>query len=62
MLKVGDKIEIISMEGEPQYSGKTGVVTHTNVDPWGETQVWGTWGGCCLYEGKDTYKLLEKGQ
>lgn len=34
MLKVGDKIEIISMEGEPQYSGKTGTVTHTNVDPW----------------------------
>ena len=62
MLKVGDKIEIISMEGEPQYSGKIGTVTHTNVDPWGETQVWGTWGGCCLYEGKDTYKLLEKGQ
>ena len=26
MLKVGDKIKIISMEGEPQYAGREGVV------------------------------------
>lgn len=59
MLKVGDKIKIISMNGEPQYSGKVGVVTSINKDPWDDRQVWGTWGGCCLYENQDTYELIK---
>jgi len=58
MLKVGDKIRIIYMEGEPQYSGKEGVVERINTDPWGDTQVHGTWGGCCLYLGKDQYEII----
>ena len=59
MLKIGDKVRIIEMEGEPQYSGKEGVVTFISRDPWGDTQVHGTWGGCCIYEGKDTYEVIE---
>ena len=30
MIKVGDKIKIILMNGEPQYSGKTGIVKHVD--------------------------------
>ncbi len=60
MLKVGDKIQIDHMYGEPQYDGKKGTVTRINRDPWGDTQVWGTWGGCCLYYGKDSYRMVEE--
>ena len=58
MLKVGTKIKIISMDGEPQYAGKEGIVERINKDPWGDTQIWGTWGGCCLYLGKDSYEII----
>lgn len=58
MLKVGDRIRIIYMDGEPQYSGKEGTVTFISKDPWGDTQVHGTWGGCCLYLGKDSYEII----
>lgn len=58
MLKVGDIIRIIYMEGEPQYTNKVGKVERINKDPWGDTQVWGTWGGCALYLGKDTYEII----
>ncbi len=57
--KVGDYIRIVSMEGEPQYSGREGTVTRINRDPWGDTQIHGTWGGCCLYEGADCYEILD---
>ena len=60
MLKVGDKIKIIYMEGEPQYDGIIGYVTSINKDPWGDTQIHGTWGGCCVYEGKDEYEILKE--
>jgi len=60
MLKVGDRIRIIDMDGEPQYSGREGTVTFISKDPWGDTQVHGTWGGCCLYLGKDSYEILEE--
>ena len=42
--KVGQKIKIVEMIGEPQYSGRTGEVTH--IDDMG--QVHGTWGWCAL--------------
>ena len=58
MLKVGDTIRIICMEGEPQYTNKVGKVESINKDPWGDTQVWGPWGGCALYLGKDTYEII----
>lgn len=41
---IGKTIKIIYMEGEPQYTGKQGVVTY--VDDAG--QIHGTWGGCAL--------------
>ena len=43
-VKVGDKIRILTMVGEPQYTGKVGTVT--KIDSAG--QVRGTWGGCAL--------------
>ena len=49
MMKVGDKIKIVSMEGEPQYKEKEGVVQFISKDPWGDTAYYGTWGGCAIY-------------
>jgi len=54
MLKVGDKIRIIYMSGEPQYTDKIGEVTH--IDDIG--QVHGTWGGCALIESEDIYEVI----
>lgn len=54
MYNIGDKIKILSMEGEPQYSGKEGVVQHIGVDCDNEPYLRGTWGGCSIYPFKDT--------
>ena len=59
MVQVGQRVRIINMDGEPQYSGREGIVQRVNRDPWGDTQIHGTWGGCCLYEGKDSYEIIE---
>jgi len=48
---VGDELEIVHMDGEPQYSGRTGKVTR--IDDAG--QIHGTWGGCALIPGVDCY-------
>lgn len=61
-VKLGDFIEIIKMDGEPQYTGKTGFVVSINdglVE--NEKQIWGTWGGCCILDGVDEYKVLKRG-
>ena len=55
MAKVGDKVKIIYMEGEPQYSGKTGEILF--IDDIG--QLHGTWGGCALIPGIDTFDIIE---
>ena len=55
MIKVGDKIRIIYMNGEPQYSGKTGIVEY--IDDIG--QIHGSWGGCALIPGVDEYEVIE---
>ena len=55
MVKVGDKIKIIQMDGEPQYSGKIGVVEH--IDDIG--QIHGSWGGCALIPGVDIFEIAE---
>lgn len=52
----GDVIEIISMKDEPNYTGKTGTVEH--IDDAG--QIHGTWGGCALIPGEDTYTIVSK--
>lgn len=60
-LQVGDKIRIEFMEGEPQYTGREGVVTAISKDPWGDTAIYGTWGGCSLYPSAgDSYTILSK--
>lgn len=55
MAKVGDKIRIIFMNGEPQYSGKTGIVEH--IDDIG--QIHGSWGGCALIPGTDEFEIIK---
>lgn len=54
-IKVGDKIEIIYMVGEPEYSGRTGFVTV--IDAIG--QIHGTWGGLALNSG-DVFKVIKE--
>ena len=55
---IGDKIKIIHMEGEPQYTNREGVVTH--IDDAG--QIHGTWGGCAVILEHDTYVIIERNQ
>lgn len=52
--KIGDTIRILEMKGEPQYSGKMGVVDL--VDDIG--QLHGTWGGLAVQPENDTYEIL----
>jgi hypothetical protein len=52
--KIGDKIRINWMEGEPQYAGREGVVTR--IDDIG--QLHGTWGGCAVIPGDDDYEII----
>lgn len=52
----GDKIRIIRMEGEPQYTGKIGIVEF--VDD--ENQIHGTWGGCALIPGVDEFEIIKE--
>lgn len=54
MPKVGDKIRIIIMQGEPRYTGKEGTVEY--IDDAGG--VHGTWGGLALLEG-DKWEIIE---
>ena len=54
MVKVGDHIRIVYMVGEPQYTGKEGVVTH--IDDAG--QIHGTWGGCAILPGEDEIEII----
>ena len=53
-VKIGDKIRIIEMEGEPGYTGKTGVVDL--IDDAG--QIHGTWGGCALIPKVDKFEIV----
>lgn len=56
-VKVGDFITVLHMEGEPQYEGRCGIVTH--IDAIG--QIHGTWGGCALIPNIDSFKVSSKG-
>jgi len=51
---LGKKIKIISMEGEPQYSGKVGVIE--KIDDIG--QLHGTWGGCAVILPNDKIEII----
>ena len=56
MLNIGTKIKIIKMKDEPQYTNREGVVTH--IDDAG--QIHGTWGGCAIIPGIDTYITIDE--
>lgn len=53
--EIGQKIRIISMEGEPQYSGKEGVINH--IDSIG--QLHGTWGGLAVQPERDIIEVID---
>lgn len=53
-VQIGDKIQIINMNGEPQYAGKEGIVDR--IDDAG--QIHGSWGGCALIPECDTFKII----
>ena len=55
-VKVGDKIRIISMNGEPQYSGREGIVR--SIDDM--DQIHGSWGGLAIVPGEDEFEILER--
>lgn len=55
MPKVGDKIRIIYMDGEPRYRGKEGIVKY--IDDAG--QIHGTWGGCALLPDVDDFVIIQ---
>ena len=57
MAKVGQKIRIIDMDGEPHYTGREGVITH--IDDMG--QLHGTWGGLAVVPETDSYELINEG-
>ena len=57
-VKVGDRIKIIEMKGEPQYTDREGVVTH--IDDAG--QIHGTWGGCAIIPKLDVCIVIEREQ
>ena len=44
IIEPGDRLQIIEMNNEPQYTGKCGTVRF--IDDGG--QIHGTWGGCAI--------------
>lgn len=53
--RIGDKIRINYMSGEPSYTGREGLILH--VDDIG--QLHGTWGGCAVMPGEDSFEIIE---
>lgn len=53
-VKIGDKIRIIYMDGEPQYTGAEGEII--SIDDMG--QIHGTWGGCALIPEADQFEII----
>lgn len=56
-VKIGDEIKIISMQGEPDYTGRTGIVMR--IDSIG--QLHGTWGGLAIIPEEDTFQIINGG-
>lgn len=51
---IGKTIKIILMQGEPNYTGRIGIVE--NVDGMG--QLHGTWGGLAVQPENDEFEVL----
>jgi len=62
MYNIGDKIKILSMDGQPQYEGREGIIQRISKDPWGDTALYGTWGGLAIYPHIDRITVIEKGE
>ena len=56
-IKPGDTIKIIEMQGEPQYSGRSGEIDH--IDDMG--QIHGTWGGLAIIPEADKIEIIKRG-
>jgi len=54
--KVGDKIHIVAMDGEPQYTGREGTIK--SIDDIG--QLHGDWGGLAIDPKIDTVRLIKE--
>lgn len=55
-MKVGDKIRIIKMAGEPHYTDRIGIINY--IDD--EGQLHGTWGGLAVIPDEDEIERLEE--
>lgn len=53
-VKIGEKIRILHMEGEPEYTNREGVVVY--IDDIG--QLHGTWGGLSVIPEVDRYEII----
>ena len=53
--EIGDKIRIIYMKGEPNQTGKVGIVK--TIDSFG--QLHGTWSGLAVIPDMDEFEILE---
>lgn len=60
-MKVGDKIRITFMEGEPSYTGRVGEVTAVDTNRF-VRMAWGTWGGLAIALDKDSWEIIEDEQ
>lgn len=56
MVEIGDTIRIDYMEGEPDYTGREGVVK--SIDDAG--QLHSTFGGCAIIPGTDSFTVIKK--
>lgn len=56
-VKIGDKIRIIYMSGEPRYTGKEGIIR--SIDDIG--QLHGSWGGLAVIPGEDEFEIINEG-
>lgn len=54
MFRVGDKIRIIQMKGEPTYEGRTGIIEY--IDD--QNQLNGTWGGLAVIPEHDQVEVI----
>lgn len=56
MVRIGDTIRILYMDGEPRMEGRSGVVR--TIDDMG--QLWGSWGGLAVLPGVDSFEIVER--
>lgn len=54
-VKVGDEIKIIKMVGEPNYTGRQGIIEYID----GAGQMHGDWGGLAVIPEKDEFEKIK---